>query len=73
MGKKMILEQYSDEVEMFKLASDYYKKNGLEMTVKVLSKIISTLEKRETPTRAPKDNAHLYSHLTERKKNKGRL
>ena len=73
MGKKIILEQYSDEVEMFKLASDYYKKNGLEMTVKVLNKIISTLEKRETPTRAPKDNAHLYPHLTERKKNKGRL
>ena len=48
MGRKsIIVEQYGDEVELFKLASSYYKKNGKEMTVKVLEKILHTLSKIE--------------------------
>jgi hypothetical protein len=53
--KKIITEQYSDEVDLFKLSLSYYKKNGMERTKKVLNKIMDTLEKRETPDRAPKD------------------
>ena len=43
-GKKIITEQYSDEVDLFKLASSYYKKNGMERTKKVLTKIMDTLD-----------------------------
>jgi len=56
MGRKsIILEQYGDEVELFKLASSYYKKNGKEMTVKVLEKILHTISKRDEPHRAKSD------------------
>jgi hypothetical protein len=53
--KKLITEQYSDEVDLFKMSASYYVKHGMERTKKVLNKIIDTLEKRETPDRAPKD------------------
>jgi hypothetical protein len=53
--KKLITEQYSDEVDLFKMAASYYKKHGMERPKKVLNKIMDTLEKRETPDRAPKD------------------
>lgn len=55
LRKKLITEEYSDEVDLFKLAASYYKKHGMERTKKVLIKIMDTLDKRETPTRAPKD------------------
>ena len=39
MGRKSILvEQYGDEAELFKLASAYYRKNGKVMAIKVLEK-----------------------------------
>lgn len=67
--RNLIMEQYSDEIELFKLASSYHKKNGLEMTLKVLSKIINTIQKRETPSKAPKDTqATLSSDIVEVKK-----
>jgi hypothetical protein len=37
------------------MSASYYVKHGMERTKKVLNKIIDTLEKRETPDRAPKD------------------
>jgi len=53
MGRKSILlEQYGDEAELFKLASAYYRKNGKVMTIKVLEKILHTLSKRDEPHRA---------------------
>ena len=67
-NKKILKEQYGDEVDLFKLAVSYYKKNGIEMTKKVLSKIIDTLEKRETPNRAPKDINPGYHYIEESKK-----
>ena len=67
-NKKLLKEQYGDEVDLFKLAVSYYKKNGIEMTKKVLSKIIDTLEKRETPNRAPKDINPGYHYIGESKK-----
>jgi hypothetical protein len=53
MGRKsIIVEQYGDEAELFKLASAYYRKNGKVMTIKVLEKILHTLSKRDEPHRA---------------------
>lgn len=63
-NKKLILEQYSDEIDLFRLANSYYQKNGLEMTVKVLSKIIETLENRKKGHRAP----HVESVQKKKKK-----
>ena len=66
MGRKsIILEQYGDEVELFKLASSYYKKNGKEMTVKVLEKILQTLSKRDEPHRAKSQEFPPSLHLQE--------
>jgi hypothetical protein len=68
MGRKsIILEQYGDEVELFKLASSYYKKNGKEMTVKVLEKILHTLSKRDEPHRAKSDEFPPSFNLQEEK------
>jgi hypothetical protein len=67
--KKLITEQYSDEVDLFKLVASYYKKNGIEQTKKVLTKIVETLEKRESPDRAPKD-IHPGKHYIEEVKKK---
>jgi hypothetical protein len=66
MGRKsIIIEQYGDEVELFKLASSYYKKNGKEMTVKVLEKILHTLSKRDEPHRAKSQEFPPSLHLQE--------
>jgi hypothetical protein len=66
MGRKsIILEQYGDEVELFKLASSYYKKNGKEMTVKVLEKILQTISKRDEPHRAKSQEFPPSLHLQE--------
>jgi hypothetical protein len=66
MGRKsIIVEQYGDEVELFKLASSYYKKNGKEMTVKVLEKILQTLSKRDEPHRAKSQEFPPSLHLQE--------
>jgi hypothetical protein len=66
MGRKsIILEQYGDEVELFKLASSYYKKNGKEMTVKVLEKILHTISKRDEPHRAKSNEFPPSLHLQE--------
>ena len=68
MGRKsIIIEQYGDEVELFKLASSYYKKNGKEMTVKVLEKILHTLSKRDEPHRAKSQEFPPSLHLQEQK------
>ena len=69
MPKKILLEQFSDEVDIFKLVSSYYNKNGLEMTKKVLNKIIETLEKRQTGHRAPKDKG-FYTESKKKKESK---
>ena len=63
--ESIILEQYGDEVELFKLASSYYKKNGKEMTVKVLEKILHTLSKRDEPHRAKSNEFPPSLHLQE--------
>jgi hypothetical protein len=63
--KSIILEQYGDEVELFKLASSYYKKNGKEMTVKVLEKILQTISKRDEPHRAKSNEFPPSLHLQE--------
>jgi hypothetical protein len=66
MGRKsIIVEQYGDEVELFKLASSYYKKNGKEMTVKVLEKILQTISKRDEPHRAKSNEFPPSLHLQE--------
>ena len=66
MGRKsIIVEQYGDEVELFKLASSYYKKNGKEMTVKVLEKILQTISKRDEPHRAKSQEFPPSLHLQE--------
>jgi hypothetical protein len=49
--KSIILEQSRDEIELFKLASSYYKKNGKENALKVLEHIIKVLSKRDMPHR----------------------
>jgi len=49
--KSVILEQSRDEIELFKLASSYYKKNGKENALKVLEHIIKVLSKRDMPHR----------------------
>jgi hypothetical protein len=63
--ESIILEQYGDEVELFKLASSYYKKNGKEMTVKVLEKILHTISKRDEPHRAKSNEFPPSLHLQE--------
>jgi hypothetical protein len=50
--KSIIVEQYGDEAELFKLASAYYRKNGKVMTIKVLEKVLHFLSKRDEPHRA---------------------
>ena len=50
--KSIIVEQYGDEAELFKLASAYYRKNGKVMAIKVLEKILHTLSKRDEAHRA---------------------
>ena len=45
MGRKsIIVEQYGDEAELFKLASAYYRKNGKVMTIKVLEKAAAMIQ-----------------------------
>jgi hypothetical protein len=66
MGRKSILvEQYGDEAELFKLASAYYRKNGKAMTIKVLEKILHTLSKRDEPHRAKSQEFPPSLHLQE--------
>ena len=66
MGRKSILvEQYGDEAELFKLASSYYRKNGKVMTIKVLEKILHTLSKRDEPHRAKSKEFPPSLHLQE--------
>jgi hypothetical protein len=66
MGRKSILvEQYGDEAELFKLASAYYRKNGKVMTIKVLEKILHTLSKRDEPHRAKSQEFPPSLHLQE--------
>ena len=68
MGRKSILvEQYGDEAELFKLASAYYRKNGKAMTIKVLEKILHTLSKRDEPHRAKSQEFPPSLHLQEQK------
>jgi peptidoglycan hydrolase-like protein with peptidoglycan-binding domain len=68
MGRKSILlEQYGDEAELFKLASAYYRKNGKVMTIKVLEKILHTLSKRDEPHRAKSQEFPPSLHLQEQK------
>jgi hypothetical protein len=65
-NKSTILEMdLSDEAELFRMTSAYYKKNGLDMTVKVLEKIMSTLSKREQPHRAKPDIRERIIKITE--------
>jgi hypothetical protein len=66
MGRKsIIVEQYGDEAELFKLASAYYRKNGKVMTIKVLEKILHTLSKRDEPHRAKSKEFPPSLHLQE--------
>jgi len=66
MGRKSILvEQYGDEAELFKLSSAYYRKNGKAMTIKVLEKILHTLSKRDEPHRAKSKEFPPSLHLQE--------
>jgi peptidoglycan hydrolase-like protein with peptidoglycan-binding domain len=68
MGRKsIIVEQYGDEAELFKLASAYYRKNGKVMTIKVLEKILHTLSKRDEPHRAKSQEFPPSLHLQEQK------
>ena len=68
MGRKSILvEQYGDEAELFKLASAYYRKNGKVMAIKVLEKILHTLSKRDEPHRAKSQEFPPSLHLQEQK------
>lgn len=68
LRKKIITEQFTDEVDLFKLASSYYKKHGIERTKKVLIKIMDTLDKRGIPTRAPKNDFPGIHYIEEVKK-----
>ena len=43
MNRKLLMEQYGMEVELFKLILAYYKENGLEMTEKVVSKALEKI------------------------------
>ena len=66
MGRKSILvEQYGDEAELFKLASAYYRKNGKVMAIKVLEKILHTLSKRDEAHRAKSQEFPPSLHLQE--------
>jgi hypothetical protein len=68
MGRKsIIVEQYGDEAELFKLASAYYRKNGKVMTIKVLEKILHTLSKRDEPHRAKSQEFPPSLNLQEQK------
>ena len=68
MGRKSILvEQYGDEAELFKLASAYYRKNGKVMTIIVLEKILHTLSKRDEPHRAKSQEFPPSLNLQEQK------
>jgi peptidoglycan hydrolase-like protein with peptidoglycan-binding domain len=68
MGRKsIIVEQYGDEAELFKLASAYYRKNGKVMTIKVLEKILHTLSKRDEAHRAKSQEFPPSLHLQEQK------
>ena len=65
--KSILVEQYGDEAELFKLASAYYRKNGKVMTIKVLEKILHTLSKRDEPHRAKSQEFPPSLHLQEQK------
>lgn len=66
MGRKsIIVEQYGDEAELFKLASAYYRKNGKVMAIKVLEKILHTLSKRDEAHRAKSQEFPPSLHLQE--------
>jgi len=68
MGRKsIIVEQYGDEAELFKLASAYYRKNGKVMAIKVLEKILHTLSKRDEPHRAKSQEFPPSLNLQEQK------
>ena len=68
MGRKsIIVEQYGDEAELFKLASAYYRKNGKVMAIKVLEKILHTLSKRDEAHRAKSQEFPPSLHLQEQK------
>jgi hypothetical protein len=65
--KSILVEQYGDEAELFKLASAYYRKNGKVMAIKVLEKILHTLSKRDEPHRAKSQEFPPSLHLQEQK------
>ena len=70
MSRKLLMEQYGTEVELFKLILAYYKENGLEMTEKVLSKSLEIIKKREMPSRAPQEKNPHMNFVGESKKRK---
>ena len=70
MNRKLLMEQYGMEVELFKLILAYYKENGLEMTEKVVSKALETIKKKYTPNRAPQEKNPHMNFVGESKKRK---
>jgi hypothetical protein len=69
-NNRIIKEQFSDEIDLFKMISSYYDKNGIEMTEKVLSKALETIKNRITGQRAPKEkippNFNLHEKIKRR-------
>lgn len=70
MNRKLLIEQYGNEVELFKLILAYYKENGLEMTEKVLAKSLDVIKKRDMPGRAPQEKNPHMNFVGESKKRK---
>ena len=52
-NNRLIKEQFSDEIDLFRMIVDYNNRNGFEMTEKVLSKALETLKNRIKGHRAP--------------------
>jgi hypothetical protein len=65
-NNRIIKEQFSDEIDLFKMISSYYDKNGIEMTEKVLSKALETIKNRITGHRAPKEKTPPNFNLHEK-------
>lgn len=54
-NNRLIKEQFSDEIDLFRMIVDYNNKNGIEMTETVLLKALETLKNRTKGHRAPKE------------------
>ena len=67
-NNRLIKEQFSDEIDLFRMIVDYNNKNGFEMTEKVLSKALETLKNRIKVHRAPIEKIQPGFKLHEKRK-----